>query len=93
MTARELVGVMERTLVTTLQVGGPLVMAALVVGLIVSVFQAATQINEATLTFVPKLLVIAAILVVLGPGMVSALIDLTKYVFNVAAMSGPANAR
>ena len=93
MTARDLVGVMERTLMTTLEVGGPLVMAALVVGLIVSVFQAATQINEATLTFVPKLLVIAAILVVLGPAMVTALIDLTQYVFNVAAMSGPANAR
>jgi flagellar biosynthetic protein FliQ len=93
MTARDLVGVMERTLMTTLEVGGPLVMAALVVGLIVSVFQAATQINEATLTFVPKLLVIAGVLVVLGPGMVTALIDLTQFVFNVAAMSGPANAR
>jgi flagellar biosynthetic protein FliQ len=93
MTAGDLVDVMQRTLVTTLMVGGPMVMAALVVGLIVSVFQAATQINEATLTFVPKLIIVAAILVVLGPSMVTSLSDLTRYVFDVAASVGPANAR
>jgi flagellar biosynthetic protein FliQ len=93
MTAADLVAVMQRTLVTTLQVGGPIVLAALVVGLVVSVFQAATQINEATLTFVPKLLIVAAILLVLGPGMVTALSDLTRYVFDVAAHASPVYAR
>jgi flagellar biosynthetic protein FliQ len=93
MTAADLVSVMQRTLMTTLAVGGPIVMSALVVGLIVSVFQAATQINEATLTFVPKLLVVAGILVVLGPSMVTALTDLTRYVFDFAASVGPVNAR
>ena len=91
MTARDLVGVMQQTLFTTLLVGGPIVIAALVVGLIVSVFQAATQINEATLTFVPKLLVVAAILVILGPSMVGSLIDLTRYVFSVMVAAGPVN--
>jgi flagellar biosynthetic protein FliQ len=93
MTARDLVGVMEQTLIATLLVGGPLVMAALVVGLIVSVFQAATQINEATLTFVPKLLIVAGILVVLGPSMLGTLMDLTRYIFDVAVQSGPAVGR
>ena len=91
MTARDLVGVMQQTLFTTLLVGGPIVIAALVVGLIVSVFQAATQINEATLTFVPKLLIVAAVLVILGPSMVGTLIDLTRYVFNVMVAAGPVN--
>ncbi|MEI7744591.1 MAG: flagellar biosynthetic protein FliQ [Chloroflexota bacterium] len=91
MTARDLVGVMEQTLFATLIVGGPIVMAALVVGLIVSIFQAATQINEATLTFVPKLLIVAGILVVMGPSMVGTLLDLTRYVFSVAAATGPVN--
>ncbi len=91
MTAEGLVAVMERTLITTLEIGGPIVMAALVVGLIVSIFQAATQINEATLTFVPKLLVIAGLLVVMGPSMLQQLTDLTRFVFEVAASSAPVN--
>jgi len=91
MTAEGLVAVMERTLIVALQLGGPIVMAALVVGLIVSIFQAATQINEATLTFVPKLLVVAGILVVLGPSMIQTLSDFTRFVLDVAANSTPAN--
>lgn len=91
MTAEGLVAVMERTLITTLEIGGPIVMAALVVGLVVSIFQAATQINEATLTFVPKLLVVAGLLVVMGPTMVQQLTDLTRFVLDVAASSAPVN--
>lgn len=91
MTAEALVSVMERTLITALQIGGPVVLAGMVIGLIVSVFQAATQINEATLTFVPKLLVIAGILVVLGPSMIQSLVDLTRFVMSVAAASSPVN--
>ncbi len=91
MTAEGLVGVMERTLVVALQIGGPIVIAGMVVGLVVSIFQAATQINEATLTFVPKLLVVAGILVVLGPSMIQSLVDLTRFVLEVAAASSPVN--
>jgi len=93
MTAEGLVTVMERTLITALQIGGPIVLAALVTGLIVSIFQAATQINEATLTFVPKLLVVAGLLVVMGPTMIQSLTDLTRFVLDVAAMAAPVNAR
>jgi flagellar biosynthesis protein FliQ len=91
MTAADLTTVVSQVLWATLLVGGPIVLSGLIVGLIVSIFQAATQINEATLTFVPKLLVVAAVLVVLGPSMVGTLIDLTTFVFRVAQNVGPVN--
>ena len=59
----------------TLLVSAPLFIAALVVGLLVSIFQAATQINESTLSFVPKLVVIFATLIIAGPGMLTVLTD------------------
>ena len=76
---------MERALWTTFMVGGPIVLVSMAVGLVISVLQAATQINEATLTFVPKLVVVALVLVVLGPMMIGQLTDFTKFVFQVAA--------
>ena len=80
--------VMQRAMLTTLMVGGPIVMASMAVGLVISVFQAATQINEATLTFVPKLLVVALVLLLLGPGMAGQLTDFTRYVFQAASEAG-----
>lgn len=58
-----------------LMVGAPLLLAALGVGLIVSVFQAATQINEPTLSFIPKLIGVFMTLVVAGPWMLSVMLD------------------
>jgi flagellar biosynthesis protein FliQ len=89
MNAQELVAVMEQAMISVLLVGGPIVIVALLIGLVVSVFQAATQINEATLTFLPKVVTVAILLVLLGPWMVSVLIDLTRYVFNVATHASP----
>ena len=91
MTARELVGLVEQVMWTTLVVGGPIVIGGMVVGLAISIFQAATQINEATLTFVPKLIVVALILMVLGPSMIGSLVDLTRFVFTVAVGASPVN--
>lgn len=54
---------------------GPLLLASLATGLLISIFQAATQINEMTLTFIPKLVVMFLVLVVLGPWMLSMIID------------------
>lgn len=85
MTPGDLVGVLERSLWAMLAVGGPIVVATLVVGLAVSILQAATQVNEATLTFVPKLVVVAAILLLLGPGMLEQLLEFTRYVFAASA--------
>jgi len=66
--------------ITTL-VSAPLLGAALVVGLVVSIFQAATQINEQTLSFIPKLIAIFVALVVCGPWMLSLLVDYMQRLF------------
>lgn len=59
---------------------GPLLLAALVTGLIISLLQAATQINEMTLSFIPKILAVIVVLVILGPSMLSTMIDYIKIV-------------
>jgi flagellar biosynthetic protein FliQ len=65
----------QQGLVMLLTVSAPMLLAVLVVGVLVSVFQAATQINEATLSFVPKLLAAVAVMAVAGPWMMTSLID------------------
>ena len=65
----------------TLMVAAPMLLVALVIGLIVSVFQAATQINEATLSFIPKLVGIFVALVVAGPWMLSVMLDYMRNIF------------
>jgi flagellar biosynthetic protein FliQ len=67
---------------TALQVGGPLLACSLVVGMLVSIFQAVTQINEQTLSFVPKILVVSGALAVLGPWMTTTLVSYMVGVFN-----------
>ena len=57
-------------LLTTAYLASPLLLGALVTGLIISIFQAITQINEATLTFIPKMIIVAVILMLAGPWMV-----------------------
>ncbi|AUX73497.1 flagellar biosynthesis protein FliQ [Erwinia pyrifoliae] len=61
-----------------LMVAGPLLLAALATGLIISILQAATQINEMTMTFIPKILVIIGVAVVLGPWMMRNFIEYTR---------------
>jgi flagellar biosynthesis protein FliQ len=56
-------------------VAAPLLLAVLVVGLVVSIFQAATQIHEATLSFVPKMVAAVAVLALAGPWMLTTLVD------------------
>ena len=62
---------------TTLLIAAPLLLTALVVGLLVGFFQAATQLNEMTLTFVPKLLALGAVLTLAGPWMLRVLMEYT----------------
>ena len=58
--------------------GGPLLLSALCIGLMVGMFQAATQINEMTLSFIPKLGILIVALLVFGPWMLSTLVDFTR---------------
>jgi flagellar biosynthetic protein FliQ len=64
----------------TLMVGAPLLLAALGVGLVVSIFQAATQISEPTLSFIPKLIGVFIVLMVAGPWMLTVMLDYTRQV-------------
>jgi len=66
---------------------GPMLLAALLVGLLISLFQAATQINEMTLTFIPKILAVFTVLVVAGPWLIGLITDFTHRLFsNIPAM-------
>lgn len=58
-----------------LSMAGPLLLVALAVGLFISIFQAATQINEMTLSFIPKILGVGAALVLLGPWLITTMVD------------------
>ncbi|MCX8145599.1 MAG: flagellar biosynthesis protein FliQ [Azovibrio sp.] len=63
---------------TSLLLAGPLLLVALLVGLIISIFQAATQINEATLSFIPKLVAVFIALLLAGPWMLQLMVDFMR---------------
>ena len=67
------------------KIAGPILMASVVIGLIVAIFQAATQIHEQTLTFVPKLIVIALIFLLSGSWMMKLMIEFIESLFNTIA--------
>ena len=71
----------SRALEITLMLAAPLLLVALVTGLVVGAFQAATQINEMTLSFIPKLIAMAITLVVAGPWMLKVLVSYTRELF------------
>lgn len=64
-----------------LQLAAPLLLTSLVVGVLVGLFQAATQINETTLSFIPKLLAMAAVGLIAGPWMLALIVDYTRRLF------------
>ena len=73
----------------TLMLAAPLLLTALAVGLLVGIFQAATQINEMTLSFIPKLLAMAAVLALTGPWMIRELVEYTRgLIESIPAMIG-----
>jgi len=77
-TPETVVTVGRHALEVTLLLAAPLLLTALAVGLIVGIFQAATQINEMTLSFIPKLLAMAAVLALTGPWMLRTLVEYTR---------------
>ena len=65
----------QQGLVLLLMVSAPMLLTILVVGLLISIFQAATQINESTLSFVPKLIAAVAVLAIAGPWMLTTIVE------------------
>jgi flagellar biosynthetic protein FliQ len=89
MTPETVVTVGRQALELTLTLAAPLLLTALAVGLIVGIFQAATQINEMTLSFIPKLLAMAAVLAITGPWMLRTLVEYTRNLIqNIPGMIG-----
>lgn len=82
MNSHVIMGIAEQGIMTVLAVSLPLLLVALGVGLIVSIFQATTQIQEQTLAFVPKIIAVLAGLVFFGPWMLSRIVDYTFQIFN-----------
>ncbi len=81
MTLDQAITLMEQMLKTGMIVGGPILLVAFVVGLIISIFQAATQINEMTLTFIPKIVATISALIIFGSWMFTKLTDYTQDIF------------
>jgi flagellar biosynthetic protein FliQ len=79
----EAIDIARRTLEVTILLALPILGSALLVGLLVSILQAVTQINEMTLTFVPKLFVVGVVLLVLVPWMMTVLVDFSSEVFSL----------
>lgn len=82
MTPESVMTIGQQALEVTILVSAPLLLTALAVGLLVSVFQAATQINEMTLSFIPKLLATFLVLVVAGPWMLTMMMDYTRRLYS-----------
>lgn len=79
----------QKMLEVVAMLAGPLLIPALAVGLLVGMFQAATQINEMTLSFIPKVAIVGVVLVVAGPWMLTTLLSFTRELFeNIPALIG-----
>ena len=81
MTPETVMNIGRQAIEVTLMLSGPLLLATLLIGLIISIFQAATQINEATLSFIPKLVAAFLILLLAGPWMLQLMIDYIRRLF------------
>ena len=83
MTQDQVLSIFKEALWIVLELCGPLLILSIVIGLIIAILQAATQIHEQTLTFVPKLIVIAVVLLITGPWMMNVLNDFTIKIFDL----------
>ena len=85
MTNGEVTDLMYSLFIMVAKVGGPILIVSMVVGIVISILQAATQIHEQTLTFVPKLIVIGVILIIMGGNMLENLQDFMTKIFTMMA--------
>jgi flagellar biosynthesis protein FliQ len=83
MSENMIMSVIKDAIQTGLLVAAPILLASIVVGLIISIFQATTQIQEQTLTFVPKLLVAAVVGLIAGPWMLHTVVNFTDRIFSL----------
>ncbi|HLK56410.1 MAG TPA: flagellar biosynthesis protein FliQ [Chthonomonadaceae bacterium] len=82
MTEKDVLEIARSALIITLQLALPILLCGLITGVLVSIFQAVTQIQEFTLTFVPKLLAVITALAIFGPWMMQTIIHFMTYTYN-----------
>lgn len=85
MSAEQVMEIMKEAMLVAFEIAGPLLIISIAVGLLVAIFQAATQIHEQTLTFVPKLIVIALVLLALGTWMSKVMNEFVVELFAIMA--------
>ena len=77
----QIIDILREGIWVALKIGGPMLIASMAVGVLVAIFQAATQIHEQTLSFIPKLLLIIAFLLLAGSWMLNTMQDFTRMIF------------
>ncbi|AIE59666.1 flagellar biosynthesis protein FliQ [Bacillus methanolicus] len=82
MTSEAVISIAEQGIYTVLMISGPLLLLSLVVGLIISIFQATTQIQEQTLAFIPKIVAVLLGVVIFGPWMLSHMLSYANEIFS-----------
>ncbi|WP_304508354.1 flagellar biosynthesis protein FliQ [Anaerotignum sp.] len=83
MTNGEALDIMRGAIVVVMKIGGPILLLSMVVGVFISIIQAATQIHEQTITFVPKILILVVVCLICGPWMLETLQDFLYEVFKL----------
>jgi len=80
-----IISILKDAIYTGLIMAAPILIASIVVGLLISIFQATTQIQEQTLTFVPKLIIVAVVGLITGPFMMTTMVNFTQRIFGYIA--------
>jgi len=83
MTPEMIITLGRNAITTMLLIAAPMLISGLIIGLVISIFQAITQIHEMTLTFIPKIVIVAVALLVFLPWMINYMIDFTHNVFGI----------
>lgn len=83
MTIDKVMEVTQAAMIVVLKIASPILVTSMLVGLVIAILQAATQIHEQTVTFVPKLFIIAVVMVMLGPWIMQVMNDFMQYIFSL----------
>ncbi|MGI6731892.1 MAG: flagellar biosynthesis protein FliQ [Anaerovoracaceae bacterium] len=87
MDSAQLTEIFRDAIMTGFKVAGPILIVSMLVGLVISIFQAATSINEQTMTFVPKLILIGVIMIIFGGWMLQQMVDFVNRLFEFIAIN------
>ena len=85
MSTGDLIGIFRDAIFTGMKVAGPILLISMLVGLVISIIQAVTSINEQTMTFVPKLIITALVMIIAGGWMLQRMMDLIFRIFELIA--------